>query len=56
MEVTDDFKIMTNRAIECIKSNNQELFITSIKYILKELKYREYEDYADYLYRKLKTL
>lgn len=54
--VTDDFKIMTNRAIECLKSDNQDLFVESVKYILKELARCEYEDYAIYLYRKLKIV
>lgn len=54
--VTDDFKIMTNRAIECIKSNNQDLFVKSVKYILKESARCECEDYAIYLYKKLQVV
>ena len=55
-EVTDDFKIMTNRAIEALKNKQQNLFEHSVKYIFKELKNEEREDYIKYLYNKLRTL
>lgn len=35
--VTDDFKIMTNRAIVSIKDEDKESFTNSIKYILEQL-------------------
>ena len=37
--VTDDFKIMTNRAILSIKDEDKESFKNSIEYILKQLEY-----------------
>ena len=39
VEVTDDFKIMTNRAILSIKDEDKESFKNSIEYILKQLEY-----------------
>ena len=39
VEVTDDFKIMTNRAILLIKDEDKESFKNSIEYILKQLEY-----------------
>ena len=41
--VTDDFKIMTNRAIVSIKDEDKETFTNSIKYILEQLEYKEYD-------------
>ena len=41
VEVTDDFKIMTNRAILSIKDEDKESFKNSIEYILKQLEYFE---------------
>lgn len=52
--VTDDFKIMTNRAIVAIKDKNEQDFICAIRYILNECQYREQEAYAKYLFRKLR--
>ena len=52
-KITDDFKIMTNKAIIAIKDKDEKCFINSIKYILKELKYTEYEAFAKYLYKKI---
>ena len=39
IKVTDDFKIMTNRAIVSIKDEDKESFKNSIEYILKQLEY-----------------
>ena len=39
VEVTDDFKIMTNRAILSIKDEDKESFKNSMEYILKQLEY-----------------
>ena len=39
VEVTDDFKIMTNRAILSIKDEDKESFKNSIEYILKQSEY-----------------
>ena len=44
---------MTNKAIIAIKDKDEKCFINSIKYILKELKYTEYEAFAKYLYKKI---
>lgn len=54
--VTDDFKIMTNRAIVAIKDKNEQDFICAIRYILKECQYREQEEYAKYLFRKMREV
>lgn len=51
--VTDDFKIMTNRAIIAIKNKNEKDFICAIRYILKECEYREQESFAKYLFNKI---
>ena len=42
IKVTDDFKIMTNRAIVSIKDEDKESFTNSIKYILEQLVFIEY--------------
>lgn len=55
-KVTDDFKIMTNRAIVAIKDKNEKDFICAIRYILKECQYREQEEYAKYLFRKMREV
>ena len=55
-EVTDDFKIMTNRAIEAFKNKQINLFHDAVKYIIRELKKEEIEDYVKYLYNKLNTI
>lgn len=52
--ITDDFKIMTNRAFVAIKDNNEKDFIAAIRYIFRELQYNEQELYIKYLFRKLK--
>ena len=51
--VTDDFKIMTNRAIVSIKDEDKESFINSIKYILEQLEYKEYDVFIEYLFNKI---
>ena len=53
-DVTDDFKIMTNRAIQALKNKQQLLFESSVKYIFKELQTREQDDYVKYLYFKIR--
>lgn len=53
--VTDDFKIMVNRMILAFKGDNKECFKTSGKYILKEIKQREYDFFLEYLYEKIKN-
>ena len=51
--VTDDFKIMTNRAIVSIKDEDKESFTNSIKYILEQLEYKEYDVFIEYLFNKI---
>lgn len=51
--VTDDFKIMTNRAIVSIKDEDKENFTNSIKYILEQLEYKEYDVFIEYLFNKI---
>ena len=53
MKVTDDFKIMTNRAIVSIKDEDKESFTNSIKYILEQLEYKEYDVFIEYLFNKI---
>lgn len=58
--VTDDFKIMVNRMFLAYKDDNKEDFKTSGKYILKEIKQREYDSFLydsflEYLYGKIKN-
>lgn len=51
--VTDDFKIMTNRAIKDFESNDEDGFINDLSYILKNLKPIDSKIYAKYLFSKL---
>ena len=53
IKVTDDFKIMTNRAIVSIKDEDKESFANSIKYILEQLEYKEYDVFIEYLFNKI---
>ena len=53
LKVTDDFKIMTNRAIVSIKDEDKERFTNSIKYILEQLEYKEYDVFIEYLFNKI---
>ena len=53
IKVTDDFKIMTNRAIVSIKDEDRESFTNSIKYILEQLEYKEYDVFIEYLFNKI---
>ena len=53
IKVTDDFKIMTNRAIVSIKDEDKESFTNSIKYILEQLEYKEYDVFIEYLFNKI---
>ena len=53
MKVTDDFKIMTNRAIIAFKAKDEKDFSAAIRYIFRELQYPEQEEYIKYLFRKL---
>lgn len=55
IKVTDDFKIMTNRAFIAFKAKDIENFITAIRYIFQELKYNEQEQYIKYLFCKLES-
>ena len=51
--VTDDFKIITNRAIKDFEANNEDGFINDLSYILKNLKPIDNKIYAKYLFSKL---
>ena len=51
--VTDDFKIMTNKAIVAIKDKNEKDFIAAVSYILSNLTSKEIKEYSKYLYQKL---
>lgn len=53
MSLTDDFKIMTNRAIKDFESNDEDGFINDLSYILKNLKPIDSKIYAKYLFSKL---
>ena len=53
IKVTDDFKIMTNRAIVSIKDEDKESFTNSIKYILEQLEYKEHDVFIEYLFNKI---
>ena len=53
IKVTDDFKIMINRAIVSIKDEDKENFRNSIKYILEQLQYKEYDVFIEYLFNKI---
>ena len=53
MKVTDDFKIMIKRAIVSIKDEDKESFTNSIKYILEQLEYKEYDVFIEYLFNKI---
>ena len=53
IKVTDDFKIMINRAIVSIKDEDRESFTNSIKYILEQLEYKEYDVFIEYLFNKI---
>ena len=51
--VTDDFKIMTNRAFLAIKETNKKDFERALNYILTNLEAREIKPYIEYLWNKL---
>lgn len=51
--VTDDFKIITNRAFLAIKEKNKKDFETALNYILANLEVREIKPYIEYLWNKL---
>lgn len=51
--VTDDFKIMTNRAILAIKDKDKESFENAIRYIFKNIKDREIDVFTEYLFNKI---
>ena len=53
IKVTDDFKIMINRAIVSIKDEDKESFTNSIKYIIEQLEYKEYDVFIEYLFNKI---
>ena len=53
IKVTDDFKIMTNRAIVSIKDEDKESFTNSIKYILEHLEFKEFDVFIEYLFNKI---
>ena len=53
--VTDDFKIMTKRAFTAFKDKDEKAFISAIRYIFRELKYNEQEQYIKYLFLKLES-
>ena len=53
--VTDDFKIMVDRMILAFRGNDKFFFKTSGKYILKEIKQKEYDIFLEYLYEKIKN-
>lgn len=53
--VTDDFKIMTNRAFLAVKETNKEDFKRALNYIFTNLDCREKEPYIEYLWLKLKA-
>ena len=55
MNITDDFKIMINKAILAFKDKDYNSFRNAIKYCLKELQYREYDSFIEYLYRKFEV-
>ena len=51
--VTDDFKIITNRAIIAVKEVNKKDFETALNYIFANLEAREIKPYIEYLWNKL---
>lgn len=51
--VTDDFKIITNRAIIAVKEVNKKDFETALNYIFANLEVREIKPYIEYLWNKL---
>lgn len=53
--VTDDFKIMTKRAFTAFKDKDEKSFVSAIRYIFRELKYNEQEQYIKYLFLKLES-
>ena len=53
--ITDDFKIMTNRAILSLKEARKKDFKHELGYILFNLNVNEIKEYAEYLYEKLES-
>ena len=52
--LTDDLKIAATQITTCLKSNEKEPFKNALKYILKYLKYIEYDVFAEHLWNKLR--